>query len=104
MMVLTSLPPCLSTRTMYTFSVGLPYSSSLMGPRGLGDPAPGAVHDGMEVRGRSPELRLGQLHERLVGGILQRWSPEARAHDADGLVAHPAQRALVGHDAGADRS
>ena len=52
----------------------------------------------MEVGGCSPELRLGQLHERLVGGILQRGAPEEGAHDPDRLVAHAAQGALVGHD------
>src|SRR5215510_1324748 len=66
------------------------------------DPAPRAVHDGVEVGGCPTELRFGQLHERLVGGILERRAPEERADDADRLVAHAAQRALVGHDTGAD--
>src|SRR5262249_17548720 len=70
--------------------------------RGIGDPASRAVHDGGEVGGRPSYLGRGELHEDLVGGVLQGRAPEQRAHDAHGLIAHAAERALVRHHAGAN--
>src|SRR5262249_11038491 len=68
--------------------------------RGLGDPPSRAVHDGGEVGGCPSHLGRGELHEDLVGRILQGRAPEQRAHDAHGLVAHAAERALIRHHAG----
>src|SRR5215469_17027665 len=70
--------------------------------RGVGDPATRAVHDGGEIGGGPPHLGRGELHEDLVRWILQGRAPEQRAHDAHGLVAHAAERALVRHHPGAD--
>src|SRR5215467_496982 len=65
--------------------------------RGIGHPAARAVHDGGEVGGGPSDLGRGELHEDLVGGILQGRAPEQRAYDAHGLVAHAAERALIRH-------